>query len=117
MKKRKGFTLIELVIVIVIIGIISLIVVLNIRDITRDSKISTFNANYMAVKDAYGMYMADNNGDTPTQDSDLDKFFSEGFASLQDKPPGSTYTIKDGKIIATYIDDKLDINIQRTYPR
>lgn len=105
-KKRKGFTLIELVIVVAIIGILALMVIPQFNNVTKDAKIKTYEANCQVVVSAYAMYQAGNEGKLPTSGTALDPYINGGFASLNDKPSGATYTISsDGKFTATYQDD------------
>ncbi len=104
MKKRKGFTLIELVIVVAIIGILMLLVVPQFNNVTENTKLKTFEANYRTVVSAIGMYQAANNGEYPTSGAELDAYVDGNFADLADKPKGATYVIATGpfKFTATY---------------
>lgn len=58
-KKKKGFTLIELIVVIVILGVLALIVVPKIGGFTNDAAISSHNANVRTLQSAAMMYMAE----------------------------------------------------------
>ena len=103
-KKRKGFTLIELVIVVAIIGILALMVIPQFNEVTDDAKTATFDNNCQVVVSAWAMYQAGNQGKEPTTGTDLDAYINGGFASLNNKPDGATYTITGGKFTASYTD-------------
>ena len=108
MRKRKGFTLIELVIVVAIIGILSLMILPQFNNVTNDAKVSTYEANCQTVVSAIAMYQAGNDGKYPTAATDLDPYINGGWASLTDSPDGATYTwdASNNKFTAAYKDDK-----------
>lgn len=113
LKKRKGFTLIELVIVVAIIGILSLMILPQFNNVTSDAKVKTFEANCQTVVSAIAMYQAGNNGKYPTSGTDLDPYINGGWAALTGKPDGATYTYNgpaaagaSGSFTASYTDDK-----------
>ncbi len=62
-RKQKGFTLIELVIVIVIIGILVTLAALKYADVTRTAKDKVAINNLRAVKAAILICQTENNGD------------------------------------------------------
>ena len=112
MHKRKGFTLIELVIVVAIIGILSMIAVPKFNEVTQDAKNKTWESNCQVVVSAIAMYMAANNGNIPTRAKELDNYINGGFNSLWDTPKGAIYQLfggnttyrfnADGGLVATH---------------
>ncbi len=96
MHKRKGFTLIELVIVVAIIGILSMIAVPKFNEVTEDAKNKTWESNCQVVVSAIAMYMAANNGNIPTRAKELDNYINGGFNSLWDTPKGAIYQLFGG---------------------
>lgn len=79
-KKKKGFTLIELIVVIVILGILALIVVPKIGGFTSDAAISSHNANVRTLHSAAMMYVAENTGtavSTTDDETKLKEFVQE----------------------------------------
>lgn len=67
-KKESGFTLIELVMVIVIIGVLSAIIVPNFVDYVGKSGASSTKANLSIMRTAIQAFRGDNNGTYPAND-------------------------------------------------
>ncbi len=85
MKKSKGFTLIELMIVVLIIGILAAIAIPKYKDITIKAKASTIIADTRVILTAAQLYLADN-GQYPPDDwwgvtpEGLEPYLPDGFS-------------------------------------
>lgn len=114
-KKRKGFTLAELVVVVTILGILAVIAVARFSKATESAKMRTFESNHRIMVSAITMYMADNNGSQPPAGTNLAPYLSQSsgtaatdVTSFNGKPEGSTYVYtydtgtKTGKLTSTF---------------
>ena len=66
--RRSGFTLVELVMVIVIIGVLSAIIVPNFIDYVGRSEAATTKANLAVLRSAVQNFRSDNSGAWPAAD-------------------------------------------------
>ncbi|MCK9362859.1 MAG: prepilin-type N-terminal cleavage/methylation domain-containing protein [Syntrophales bacterium] len=60
-KNRDGFTLIEMLIVIIILGILAMVIIPQITVSTDDAKVSTLKTNLAGMRSAIEMYYAQHN--------------------------------------------------------
>lgn len=65
MKSKKGFTLVELMVVVVIIGILTAIAIPVFNSVETNAKEKTCEANVRTIQSAIEVYRADNNGTDP----------------------------------------------------
>lgn len=111
-KRRKGFTLIELVIVIVIIGVLAGIAALSYANVTQSSQDGVAKANLRAMKSAILVYQADKAGKFPDAAGNTaaanGKAGIIGLDNLKNyleakayENPGEAYTYKYEKIAAS----------------
>lgn len=88
--KKRAFTLVELVVVIVILGVLAGIAALSFSNMTQSSKDGVAKANLRAVKSGVTMYQAENEGKLPAALADVEKYLEDDTTT---KPEGYTYTI------------------------
>lgn len=74
-KNKKGFTLIELVIVVAILGVLALLVVPNVVNRKNEAEEAVINANIKVINNAIKMYYFEQ-GDYPQAD-DIKKLIGE----------------------------------------
>ena len=65
-KQQKGFTIIELVVVIVILGILAAVAFPKFQDLSGSAKTAVLNGGVAAFKSAAVITMAKNSGSVPT---------------------------------------------------
>ena len=69
-KKRKGFTLIELIVVVAILGILAAIAVPRFGGTQKIARVKAHNANVRTIESAVALYQADT-GNLPSAITDL----------------------------------------------
>jgi len=70
-KRQQGFTLVEIVLVIVIIGILTAVIVPKFAGQTDSAKIAKTKANLASIRSAVRLFQSDNQGTTPAALTDL----------------------------------------------
>lgn len=100
MNKKKGFTLVELLVVVAIIAILMLLALPRFMDSTRGAKLKTFEGNFRTTLSQITQYQANNGGSTQNIEqatSDVQRFIT----TLGNKPQGATYQLTNTTFTAT----------------
>ena len=101
-KNKNGFTLVELVVVIAILGILAGIAIPRFMDATATARGAKIVADMRTIESAVSMNYAKSGGSYVTKISDL---VSYGYLATEPKPPVGDYTItesgKTGKTTAS----------------
>lgn len=108
MKNKKGFTLIELIVVIAILGILALFLVPSFLGYTKDAQKATCEANRHIIERSYTFYKAKS-----AEEITLSKYIDskEGEEYKGSKcPAGGVYTYDDDKVICSIHGEDEDKN-------
>ena len=70
-RNKRGFTLVEIILVIIIIGILAAIIVPKFAGQSDNAKIANIKANVNSLRSAVRLWQSDNDGTPPTALSDL----------------------------------------------
>lgn len=83
-KERKlGFTLVEMLIVVILLGILAMVVIPQITFTSDDARLSTLQTNLSAVRSAIEVYYAQHNNSYPADGSATN--FPSGVSTDEDK--------------------------------
>lgn len=77
LRQRRGFTLIELIVVIMILGILATIAVPKFLNTSARARDNATRSSLAVVRNAIEIYTADHNGELPGQQGDLPGDLSE----------------------------------------
>lgn len=115
LKNQRGFTLVELMVVVVIIGILVGIAVPSYKKVTGTAEGKACAANQRTIEGALQLYRLDNEGQLPaddgeTNDSDFQKFLKgeqigdddaepeKYFSETPKCPTGGRYSLEDESV-------------------
>lgn len=112
MKKRRGFTLIELVIVVAILGVLSSIALVKFGDVEKNSKI---NADYVTANNIATAAKIAINSDVSEEEISIDYLVENNY--LEGKPKVQSQKDKNFEVYKENGDIKVKVDGQTFYPK
>lgn len=103
LKRRKGFMLLELIIVVAIIGILAAVAIPNLVGMTDEAKVAKIQSDLSTIGTAMEVYHVKKGGAYPTDLSVLEG--DNGYLKEVPKPPtgAGAYTVgSKGKVTCTF---------------
>ncbi len=112
MKKRRGFTLIELVIVVAILGVLSSIALVKFGDVEKNIKI---NADYVTANNIATAAKIAINSDVSEDEISIDYLVKNNY--LEGKPKVQSQKDKNFEVYTENEDIKVKVDGQTFYPK
>ena len=112
MKKRRGFTLIELVIVVAILGVLSSIALVKFGDVEKNSKI---NADYVTANNIATAAKLAINSDVSEDEISIDYLVENNY--LEGNPKVQSQKDKNFEVCKENGDIKVKVDGQTFYPK
>ena len=101
LRRQRGFTIIELVVVIVILGILAAVAFPKFQSLSTDAKTAVVNGGMAAFKSAAIITFAKNQGLVPTRLSVTSQVQADGVTFGGSCPSTVTVTYIDGTVTST----------------
>jgi general secretion pathway protein G len=95
MKAKKGFTLVEILIVVVILGILAAIVIPQFTNASQEAKLSALKSNLQTVRAQIQLYKIQHNDSPPavaTFENDMTVIDANGFGPYLERVPNNPFT-------------------------
>src|SRR5215475_6955444 len=90
--RRRGFSLVEMLIVVVILAVLAAVIIPHVTDVSDDAKTSTLKHNLYTLRAQIGMYTVTHNGRFPTiQNQTLPQLTSSTNSLGQIGPAGTDF--------------------------
>lgn len=96
MSKKKGFTLLEMVIVIAIILVLLSIAIPKYGRSNLTAKVAAHNANVKIIKNAAILYLSENPNATTVSESDLENYIEGKMPKPMEKSGATSFTVTIG---------------------
>jgi len=102
-RDQAGFTLIEMLIVVIVLGILAMIIIPQISVSTEDAKLNTLTTNLSTLRNAIELYYHQHDGKYPgsTKHTDGTAVGTDAEAIAAIVPQLTQYTDVDGEVSAT----------------
>lgn len=119
--RRHGFSLIEVLIVVVILAVLAAVIIPHVTDVSDDAKTSTLKHNLYTLRAQIGMYTVTHNGAYPTiQNQTLPQLISATNSSGQVGPAGTDYPygpyLAGGRFAVNPFDQKNTVTATGSFP-
>gem|GEM_PF-1705696 len=122
LRKRKGFTLIELIVVIAILAILAAIAIPTFLGQVNKAKYRTHNANVMTLRSSAAVAVAQNGApgeevEWSDTDSGADEWLASGFIDTWPENPLPATNAQAGDYVVTInADGSIDLNVAKVDP-